>query len=85
MSLSSLRPTSRRGGAGEDQDRKIVKRINLLSKDIAHHGNAGIGKPEALKHGFRGYWSRRITDEYRLVYRYTATEIRIAQCRYHYE
>ncbi|OHV04331.1 Txe/YoeB family addiction module toxin [Mycobacterium talmoniae] len=69
----------------QDQDRKIVKRINLLIKDIARNGNAGIGKPEALKHGFRGYWSRRITDEHRLVHRYSATDIRIAQCRYHYE
>jgi toxin YoeB len=66
------------------QDRKVVKRINALISDIRRNGNEGIGKPEALKHGFRGYWSRRITDEHRLVYKLTETEVRIAQCRYHY-
>lgn len=65
-------------------DRKIVQRINALLKDIARNGNAGLGKPEALKHGFQGYWSRRITDEHRLIYKLTGDEIRIAQCRYHY-
>jgi toxin YoeB len=69
----------------QTQDRKVLKRINLLIKDIQRNGNEGIGKPEVLKHGFSGYWSRRITDEHRLVYKYIATEIRIAQCRYHYE
>ena len=69
----------------QTQDRKVVKRINLLIKDIQRNGNEGIGKPEALNHGFRGYWLRRITDEHRLVYKYTESEIRIAQCRYHYE
>ena len=48
------------------------------------HGNEGIGKPEPLKHGFHGYWSRRITDEHRLVYRIAGDEIRIAACRYRY-
>ena len=47
--------------------------------------NEGIGKPEPLKHGFHGYWSRRITDEHRLVYKIVEDEIRIAACRYHYE
>ncbi len=65
-------------------DRKIVQRINLLLKDIARNGNRGLGKPEALKHGFQGYWSRRITDEHRLIYKVVGDEIRIAQCRYHY-
>ena len=69
----------------QTQDRKLLKRINLLIKDIQRNGNEGIGKPEALKHGFHGYWSRRITDEHGLVYKYTESEIRIAQCRYHYE
>jgi toxin YoeB len=66
------------------QDRKLLKRINLLIKDI-DHGNEGLGKPEPLKHGFQGYWSRRITDEHRLVYKVAEDEIRIAACRYHYE
>ncbi len=48
-------------------------------------GNEGIGKPEPLKHGFQGYWSRRITDEHRLVYKIAEDEIRIAACRYHYQ
>ena len=65
-------------------DRRIVRRINELLKDIARNGNEGIGKPEALKHGFSGYWTRRITPEHRLVYRIAGDEIRIAACRYHY-
>ena len=56
-----------------------------LIKDISRNGNDGIGKPQLLRHGFQGYWSRRITDEHRLVYRITDDEIRIAACRYHYE
>ena len=65
-------------------DRRTLKRINRLIKDIARNGNEGIGKPEALKHGLSGYWSRRITDEHRLVYKVVDGEIRIAACRYHY-
>jgi toxin YoeB len=67
------------------QDRKVLRRLNSLVQDIVRHGNEGIGKPEPLKHGFHGYWSRRITDEHRLVYRVEADEVRIAACRYHYE
>jgi toxin YoeB len=67
------------------QDRKVLKRINALITDIQRNGNEGIGKPEPLKHGFQGYWSRRITDEHRLVYKIAEDEIRIAACRYHYE
>ena len=68
----------------QTDERRIVRRINDLLKDIARNGNEGIGKPEALKHGFQGYWSRRITQEHRLVYRVAGDEIRIAACRYHY-
>jgi toxin YoeB len=68
----------------QTEDRKILKRINALLKDIRRQGNEGIGKPEPLKHGFQGYWSRRITDEHRLVYQVTGDEVRIATCRYHY-
>jgi len=68
----------------QQQDRKILKRINLLLQDITRNGNEGIGKPEPLKYDFAGYWSRRITDEHRLVYKVTETEVRIATCRYHY-
>lgn len=68
----------------QSQNHKVLKRINALIRDVARHGNEGIGKPEALKHGLAGYWSRRITDEHRLVHKVTEDEIRIAACRYHY-
>ncbi|WP_123961253.1 Txe/YoeB family addiction module toxin [Corynebacterium pseudopelargi] len=68
----------------QTQDRRTLKRINQLIKDIDRNGNEGIGKPEPLKHSLAGYWSRRITDEHRLVYRTIDNEIRIASCRYHY-
>lgn len=68
----------------QSEDRRVLKRINLLLKDIERNGNEGIGKPEALKHGFHGYWSRRITDEHRFVYRLADDQILIAQCRFHY-
>lgn len=63
------------------QDRKIRKRINQLIHDVLRNGNERIGKPEPLKHDFAGYWSRRITDEHRLVYKVTDDEVRIAACR----
>ncbi len=67
-------------------DKKILKRINLLIKDIKRSPYDGIGKPEPLKHGLAGYWSRRINDEHRIVYKYkyNNNEILIAQLRYHY-
>lgn len=68
----------------EQQDRRVLKRINALLADVARNGNTGIGKPEPLKFELTGYWSRRITDEHRLVYRVVDGEIRIAACRYHY-
>ena len=66
------------------QDRRVLRRINTLLEDVARNGNEGIGKPDPLKHGFQGYWSRRINDEHRLVYKIAGDEIRIAACRYHY-
>ena len=69
----------------QSQDRKTRKRINHLIKDVDRNGIEGIGKPEPLERGFHGYWSRRITDEHRLVYKIDGDEIRIAACRYHYE
>jgi toxin YoeB len=70
------------------QDRKLLKRVNALIADIARNGNGGIGKPELLRY-LKGYWSRRINDEHRLVYRIAdgvdgEDEILIAACRYHY-
>jgi toxin YoeB len=69
----------------QQQDRKLLKRINQLILDVVRNGNEGIGKPEPLKHGFQGYWSRRINDEHRLVYKVVEDEVRVAACRYHYE
>jgi len=65
-------------------DKKILKRINLLIKDIQRSPAEGIGKPEPLKHGLSGYWSRRINDEHRIVYKHEDDVILIAQVRYHY-
>ncbi|MFV1951644.1 MAG: Txe/YoeB family addiction module toxin [Nitrospinota bacterium] len=65
-------------------DKKILKRINELIKDIQKNKYEGIGKPESLKHNLSGYWSRRITREHRLVYRIEGDQIMIAQLRYHY-
>lgn len=65
-------------------DKKILKRINLLIKDIQRNPTEGMGKPEALKHGLSGYWSRRINDEHRIVYKPQNDSILIAQLRYHY-
>ena len=66
-------------------DKAILKRINILIRDTQREPFAGIGKPEPLKHGLSGYWSRRINDEHRLVYKFTDNQILIAQLRYHYE
>jgi len=63
---------------------KILNRINQLLQDTKRQPFAGIGKPEQLKHGFKGYWSRRITDEHRFVYKVVDDAILIAQLRYHY-
>jgi toxin YoeB len=65
-------------------DRKIVKRINDLLRDIERNGDVGIGKPKLLKHGFHGFSSRRITREHRLVCKVVDHDIQIAAVRYHY-
>lgn len=69
----------------QQTDRKTLKRINELLKDISRNPHDGIGKPEPLKHALSGYWSRRITDEHRLVYQVEGDLIKVAQARYHYE
>ena len=66
-------------------DKQTLKRINRLIDDALRDPTDGIGKPEPLKHAFQGYWSRRINDEHRLVYKVVDDQIRIAQCRYHYQ
>ena len=69
----------------QQQDRRMVKRINELIEHTSREPFAGIGKPEPLRHDLRGYWSRRITDEHRLVYFVADDTVDILQCRYHYE
>ncbi len=68
----------------QTQDKKILKRINLLIKDISREPFKGLGEPEPLKYNWSGYWSRRITLEHRLVYKVVDNSLMIAQCRYHY-
>ena len=65
-------------------DKKILKRINALLEDITRDPFEGIGKPEPLKHALSGYWSRRINDEHRVVYKIHDGSLLIAQLRYHY-
>jgi len=65
-------------------DKRILKRINLLIRDIQMMPYEGVGKPEPLKHGLSGYCSRRITDEHRIVYKAEENSVLIAQLRYHY-
>ena len=65
-------------------DKKILKRINTLIKDIKREPFSGLGDPEPLKYNWSGYWSRRITKEHRIVYKVTENSVLIAQCRYHY-
>jgi toxin YoeB len=69
----------------QTQDKKILKRINQLIKDIDRNGYEGIGKPEPLKYELQGYWSRRIDDEHRLVYLIVDNNIEIVSCRLHYQ
>ena len=66
-------------------DKKILKKINELIKDISRTPFSGKGKPEPLKYKYKGYWSRRIDYEHRLIYQVNDDEIRIAKCRFHYE
>ncbi len=67
------------------EDRKILKKINALIKDIQSNPYSGIGKPESLKYDLAGLWSRRIDHEHRLVYRVNENELLIYTCRYHYD
>ena len=69
----------------QQNDKKILARINALIKDISRNHFTGIGKPELLKHSFKGYWSRRIDNEHRLIYKIQDGIIIIAKCRYHYD
>jgi toxin YoeB len=68
----------------QKHDRKMVERINKLIQEIERDAFSGVGKPEPLKHALSGFWSRRITDEHRIVYRLEGESLLIAQLRFHY-
>jgi toxin YoeB len=68
----------------QKHDKKLLTKINQLLKDIKRDPFNGIGKPEPLKYGYQGFWSRRINEEHRLVYMFEENRIIVAQCRYHY-
>jgi toxin YoeB len=68
----------------QQHDRKLTLKINALLKDCRRSPFSGIGKPEPLKGNLAGWWSRRINDEHRFVYRVTELGLEVAQCRYHY-
>ena len=68
----------------QKNDRKILTRINYLIQEIQREPFSGIGKPEPLKHALSGYWSRRINDEHRIVYKIQDGSLLLAQLRYHY-
>ena len=67
-----------------EEDRRIYAKIVILIRDILRDPFTGLGKPEPLKHQLKGLWSRRITDEHRLIYQVTDEEIIIIGCRFHY-
>ena len=66
-------------------DRKLLKKINDLLKDIERNGNEGLGKPEPLRHELEGLWSRRISPEHRLIYKFDEENIYILKCKTNYE
>ena len=69
----------------QNTDKKVLKKINELIKDIQRNPFDGIGKPEALKFDLAGYWSRRVDHEHRLVYQVKEQSILVYACRYHYD
>jgi toxin YoeB len=69
----------------QGQDRKTLKRINVLLQDVLRNPFEGIGKPEPLRENLSGFWSRRIDDTHRLVYTVEGDDLAIVACRYHYE
>jgi toxin YoeB len=69
----------------QNDDKKILKKINELIRDIQRNPYQGVGKPERLKYDLAGYWSRRIDGEHRLVYQIIGDELLIYSCRYHYD
>lgn len=68
----------------QKHDKRIVERINKLIQETQREPFSGVGKPETLKHALSGFWSRRITDEHRMVYKVEGDALLLAQLRYHY-
>lgn len=68
----------------QKQDKRMLERINKLIRETQRDPFNGVGKPEPLKHALAGFWSRRLTDEHRMVYRVSADALEIVQLRYHY-
>jgi len=68
----------------QQSDKQMVRRIHALIKETTREPFAGIGKPEPLRHALSGYWSRRITEEHRMVYKIEGDNLLLAQLRYHY-
>lgn len=68
----------------QDTDAKLLRKLNALIKDCSRTPFSGIGKPEPLKNELKGWWSRRIDQEHRLIYRVRDDVLEISQCRYHY-
>lgn len=69
----------------QTQDKKTLKKINMILADIQRNNFIGVGKPEPLKNNFAGYWSRRIDSSNRLIYRINNNQIEVIQCKGHYE
>ena len=69
----------------QENDRRLLKRINTLIKEVIRTPSEGIGKPERLRANLSGYWSRRINEEHRLVYGVTEMEFVVISCRFHYQ
>ena len=69
----------------QNEDKKTLKKINQLIEDISRNGNIGVGKPEPLSGNLAGFWSRRINDKDRLIYRLKDENVYILACRYHYD
>jgi toxin YoeB len=69
----------------QQTNKKIVDKINALLKDITRNPFTGLGKPEPLKYKYKGFWSRRIDGDHRLIYQVKGDEIHIAKCRFHYD
>ena len=69
----------------QETDKKMARRINELLKEISRNPFSGTGKPEPLKYKYKGFWSRRINEEHRLIYQVRENEVLIVKCRFHYD